>query len=297
MKLLDFGSLNIDHCYRLSHLARAGETLASSAYRRNGGGKGFNQALALAKAGQRVHMAGAIGQDGLFLRDMLEATGVDVSRLQVIDEATGHAVIQVDDKGCNSIILYGGANQMNTPERIEAALNGFGRGDYVLLQNEINLGREVLLAAKGRGMHVILNPSPVSQELLAWPLDMLDWLILNEIEGFDLTGEKEPERMLDTLVRKYPACRVVLTLGDKGAVYADRERRVFQQALSTEVVDSTAAGDTFTGYFFCAVLEGRSVEEALLLATVASSITVSRAGAGGTIPLRAEVEERLHTVA
>ena len=295
MKLLDFGSLNIDHCYRLPHLVRAGETLSSGSYRRSSGGKGFNQALALAKAGRQVSMAGAIGQDGLFLRDMLEEAGVDVSRLQIIDEPTGHAVIQVDEQGCNSIILYGGANQKNTPERIEAALAGFGEGDYVLMQNEINLGREVLLAAKARGMHVILNPSPVSEELLTWPLEMLDWLILNEIEGFDLTGEKEPDRMIDALLRRYQACRLVLTLGDKGSVYADGERRLFQPSMPAEVVDSTAAGDTFTGYFFCAVLEGRGVEDALRLATMASSITVSRAGAGVSIPLRAEVEQRLGT--
>ena len=99
MKLLDFGSLNIDHCYQLPHLVRPGETIGSSHYQRNGGGKGFNQALAFAKAGQQVYMAGAIGRDGLFLRDALTECGVDVRWLQVIDEPTGHAIIQVDDQG------------------------------------------------------------------------------------------------------------------------------------------------------------------------------------------------------
>lgn len=293
MKLLDFGSLNIDHCYQLPHLVRPGETIGSSHYQRNGGGKGFNQALALAKAGQQVSMAGAIGRDGLFLRDTLAESGVDVSRLQVIDEPTGHAIIQVDAQGNNSIILYGGANQLNTRERIDAALAGFGPGDYVLLQNEMNLGEMVIGQAKEKGMQVILNPSPATPALLSWPLALVDWLILNEVEGYDLTGETAPEKILDSLLQRYPACRVVLTLGDKGAYYADAHQRLYQPAIKTAVVDSTAAGDTFTGYFFCAVLEGQPMEKALRLATVAAAIAVGRAGAGVSIPLRAETEAQM----
>ena len=290
MKLLDFGSLNIDHCYHLPHMVRQGETLACSRYQRNNGGKGFNQALALAKAGQSVYMAGAIGQDGLFLRDTLAENGVDVSLLQVIDAPTGHAIIQVDEQGNNSIVLYGGANLQNTFERIDAALSGFGMGDYVLLQNEINMSETVIARAKEKGMRVILNPSPVTDSLLAWPLEQVDWLILNEIEGHDLTGETEPQKILDMLLKEYPLCRVVLTLGDKGAYCADTTQRLFQPAMKTTVVDSTAAGDTFTGYFFCAILEGKPVEEALRLAAAAAAIAVGREGAGVSIPLRAEVE-------
>ena len=293
MKLLVFGSLNIDHCYQLPHLVRPGETVGSSRYQRNGGGKGLNQALAFAKAGQQVYMAGAIGRDGLFLRDALTECGVDVRWLQVIDEPTGHAIIQVDDQGNNSIILYGGANRQNTLERIDRTLSGFGPGDYVLLQNEMNLGEAVIARAKTKGMQVILNPSPATPALLSWPLGQVDWLILNEIEGRDLTGESAPERILDVLGQRYPACRVVLTLGDKGAYYADASQRLFQPAIKTTVVDSTAAGDTFTGYFFCAVLEGQPVARALRLAATASAIAVSRAGAGASIPLRAETEARM----
>lgn len=293
MKLLDFGSLNIDHCYQLPHLVRPGETIGSSRYQRNGGGKGFNQALAFAKAGQQVYMAGAIGRDGLFLRDALTECGVDVRWLQVIDEPTGHAIIQVDALGNNSIILYGGANQQNTLERIDRALSGFGPGDYVLLQNEMNLGEAVIERAKAKGMQVILNPSPATPALLSWPLGQVDWLILNEIEGHDLTGESAPEKILDVLRQRYPSCRVVLTLGDKGAYYADASQRLFQSAIKATVVDSTAAGDTFTGYFFCAVLEGQPVARALRLAATASAIAVGRAGAGVSIPLRAETEARM----
>ena len=289
MRLLVFGSLNIDHTYHLPHLVRAGETLASACYQRSEGGKGFNQAVALAKAGQAVHFAGAIGQDGLFLKEYLQEKMVNIDHLRVLEAPTGHAIIQVDETGQNSIILFGGTNAMITPAMIDETLSHFDAGDYVLMQNEISHGDVVIRAAYARGMHVILNPSPISDELLNWPLDMVEWLILNEIEGGDITGKNNPDEVLDELLRRYPACHVVLTLGAEGAVYADVTQRVHQVAIRTEVVDTTAAGDTFTGYFIQSYLAGKSVREALKIASYASSIAVSRPGAGRSIPQMEEV--------
>ena len=290
MKLLDFGSLNIDHTYQLPHLVRPGETLASDSYHKSEGGKGFNQAVALAKAGQEVYLAGAIGQDGLFLRDYLQELGVHTEHLCVLDAPTGHAMIQLDTEGQNCIILFGGTNGMITEAMIDEVLADFGTGDYLLLQNEISHVDSIICAAHAKGMHIILNPSPMSPELLTWPLELVEWFILNEIEGADITGKTQPEEMLDELLRRYPACHVVLTLGERGSVYADATQRIAQGIVSAHTVDTTAAGDTFTGYFIHALLQGEAIQQALKTAACASAITVSRPGAGRSIPAAEEVQ-------
>ena len=289
MKLLDFGSLNIDHTYQLPHLARPGETLASDSYHKSEGGKGFNQAVALAKAGQEVYLAGAIGQDGLFLRDYLQELGVHTEQLRVLDAPTGHAMIQLDAEGQNCIILFSGTNGMITEAMIDEVLAEFGTGDYLLLQNEISHVDSIIRAAHARGMHIILNPSPISPELLTWPLELVEWFILNEIEGKDITGETQPQAILDELLRRYPACHVVLTLGEHGSIYADATQRIYQGIVATHAVDTTAAGDTFTGYFIHALLKGEGVQQALKTAACASANTVSRPGAGRSIPTAEEV--------
>lgn len=289
MKLINFGSVNVDHVYQLSHLVRKGETIASTDYQKNEGGKGFNQAVALAKAGQKVYFAGAIGADGLFLKECLNGYGVDTMYLEVFDIPTGHAIIQVDEDGSNSIILYGGANRRITEEMVERVLNQFAAGDVVLMQNEICGGDIILREAARRGLRVVLNPSPITPELLTWPLEYVEWFILNEVEAEDMTGEKDPERMLDVILRKYPQSHVVLTLGEQGAVYAYETCRVHQPAVPAKAVDSTAAGDTFTGYFLHSILNGDSVESALTVAARAAAITVSRPGAAVSIPVMEEV--------
>lgn len=296
MKLLDFGSLNIDHTYQLPHLVRPGETLASDSYHKSEGGKGFNQAVALAKAGQEVYLAGAIGQDGLFLRDYLQELGVHTEHLRVLDAPTGHAMIQLDTEGQNCIILFGGTNGMITEAMIDEVLADFGAGDYLLLQNEISHVDSIICAAHAKGMHIILNPSPMSPELLTWPLELVEWFILNEIEGADITGKTQPEEMLDELLRRYPACHVVLTLGERGSVYADATQRIAQSIVRAHTVDTTAAGDTFTGYFIHALLQGKAIQQALKTAACASAITVSRPGAGRSIPAAEEVQAAMKEV-
>lgn len=289
MKLLVFGSLNIDHTYQVHHLVREGETLSSESYTKNEGGKGFNQAAALAKAGFPVHFAGAIGSDGLFLKDYLQSLCVDVENIQVLDVPTGHAIIQVSQTGSNSILLYGGANQAITEKQIDHVLSQLDTGDYVLLQNEISHGEAILRKAYARGIHIILNPSPISPDLLTWPLNQVDWLILNEIEGADLSGQSDPDDMLSALIKRYHIPHIVLTLGEKGAMYAAMSTRIHQNAVAADVVDTTAAGDTFTGYFFAAVLSGKEPAQALRIGAAASSLAISKPGAAKSIPWAKDV--------
>ncbi len=288
MKALVFGSLNIDHVYQVPHFLRPGETLDSEAYSRNAGGKGLNQAIALARAGQDTAFAGAIGPDGLFLRDALTEAGVDVRHLQLLDTPTGHAIIQVETSGDNAILLFGGANRCITPEMADAILSSLHPGDCVLMQNEISCGQEIMHLAKEKGLRIAINPSPASPELRRWPLELADWLILNEVEGEDLTGCTQPQDILEELHRRFPSTALVLTLGENGAYYRDETCQLHQPAIPVQPIDTTAAGDTFTGYFLAGVLRDGDVPRALRMAAGAAALAVTRAGAGASIPTTEE---------
>ena len=293
MKILNFGSLNLDLVYQMPHFVRAGETLTSLSFSRNLGGKGLNQSVALAKGGAQVYHAGLIGADGEALRACLADSGVDVRFVRTVDAPSGNAVIQVEPAGNNCIFIYGGANQCVTEEFIREALAPFEAGDFLVLQNEINsIGRIIELAA-GKGMQVVLNPSPIAENLKELPLEKVSWFIVNEIEGGELSGETEPDRILDKLTALYPHAQIVLTLGGDGCRYAGNGERCAQSAYTVRAVDTTAAGDTFTGFFFAAVASGVPVPEALKRASKASSISVTRPGAAASIPALAEVLEAL----
>ncbi len=289
-KIVCLGSLNLDHVYRLDHFVRPGETLGSESYSVGCGGKGLNQSIALARAGAPVMHAGRIGHDGGVLRSALEAAGVDVSLLVEGDVPTGHAIIQVDAKGENAIILYGGANRRITEVEIDAALDAVGDG-ILLLQNEINSLGTILEKAHARGIRTAFNFAPFDPEdAKTLPLGLLSYLIVNEIEGAGVAGVAEPEAILRTLKERYPGCRVILTLGKAGAAFlGDDGVMVPVPPCPAEVVDTTSAGDTFIGYLFAGLLEGMELKAAMELAGRASAITVSRAGAADSIPFRKEL--------
>lgn len=159
MKILNFGSLNLDYVYGVEHFVMAGETISSSSRDTFCGGKGLNQSVALAKAGGNVFHAGNIGAEGGMLRDMLESAGVDTHLTKEVGVPTGHAIIQVNKKGNNCIILFGGANQQITSAQTDATLAEFSAGDYLILQNEVNMLAEIIDKAYAKGMVIFLNPS------------------------------------------------------------------------------------------------------------------------------------------
>lgn len=290
MTILNFGSVNIDHVYRVDHLVRPGETIASSDYQQFSGGKGFNQSIALARAGAAVSHAGRIGADGVWLREQLAAEGADVRFLEVIDGPSGHALIQVDAAGENAIILFGGANRTFTPQDVRAILENLEAGDWLLLQNEISALPEILQMAGERGLRVVFNPAPMGAEVLGYPLDGVSIFILNEVEGEAFTGASEPDGILAGMRRRFPAATVVLTLGAAGAVFDDGTQRIRVPAQRVDAVDTTAAGDTFIGYFLAALSAGDSPQSALELATRAAAICVTRPGAAPSIPRREELD-------
>lgn len=297
MRILNYGSLNIDYVYSVPHFVKAGETLAACRLTVHDGGKGLNQSLALARAGAQVYHAGKVGKGADRLPALLRASGVDTSHLVSSGCDNGHAIIQVDDRGSNCILLYPGSNHAITTDEIDACLASFGEGDCLLLQNETNQIPYLIDRAYEQGLFIALNPSPITQELFAYPLNKISLFICNEIEGAALAGTDEPEQILSRLRVQYPAARVLLTLGEKGALYADGRRPVLRQTIfPVRTVDTTAAGDTFTGYFLAAMAAGKPAEEGLREAAMASSIAVSRPGAAPSIPCAQEVRERLESL-
>ena len=293
MKALCFGSLNIDYTYRVDHFVARGETLLSQGLQVFCGGKGLNQSIALSRAGASVCHAGSIGTDGLFLLEELWQAGVNTDHVTVSREVrTGHAIIQNSPDGDNCILLYGGANQTITREQIDEVLSHFDAGDVLVLQNEINELGYLMQQAHDRGLRIALNPSPMNDTVLDLPLDTVDWLLVNEVEAAQILGcgVTNGVAAARALREKLPRAAIVLTLGGEGAVYADGDGVFAQSAVPVRAVDTTAAGDTFTGYFLSAMLEGKTPQQAMALAAKAAAISVTRPGAAPSIPKREEVE-------
>ena len=290
MKVLNFGSLNLDYVYSVDHMVTPGETLASYGMNVFCGGKGLNQSIALAKAGVEVYHAGLIGEEGEILLKTCQEGGVDSRYIRKTTEKSGHTIIQVDKDGQNCILLYGGANQSITREYVDEVLSHFEKGDILLLQNEINLLDYIINQAYEKGMMIILNPSPYNEKLDSCDFKKISMLLLNEVEGAQVTGEKDEKKILVRLRELYPDMQVVLTLGKDGSVYQYKDQVYRQGIFSVQAVDTTAAGDTFTGYFISSILEGMPVGEGLKLAAKASAIAVSREGATASIPIKAAVE-------
>ena len=293
MKILNFGSLNIDYVYRVDYIVQPGETIASKDLKVFPGGKGLNQSVAFAKAGAEVYHAGLIGEDGRFLKEYCKEQGIHTEFIEECKERTGNAIIQVSDKGENCIILFPGANRKITRDYIERVFEFFGAGDMLVLQNEINMISHLIEKGKEKGMTVALNVSPYDATLAACDLSNVDVFLMNEVEGEQITGEKEYKRIVENIKQKYPEAKLVLTLGEQGAVYSDSEEEYYQEACQVSVVDTTAAGDTFTGYFLVDLLEEKGKQKALKTATYASALAVSKQGASVAIPRREEVDSYL----
>ena len=289
MKILNFGSCNIDLVYSVEHIVNPGETISALDVNRYPGGKGLNQSIALANAGASVWHAGCIGSDGLFLIDIMKSRGVDTRYIKELPCINGQAFIQVNPKGENSIVVYGGSNVMIQKEHIDEVLDDFSSGDFILLQNEINNIDYIIDKAYSKDMKIVLNPSPFNKVIGSVPLEKISYLILNEIEAASYLGNDNVSEFVNWVRDKYPKLKVVLTLGKSGCIYFDKDDIVRQNSYRVDAVDTTAAGDTFTGYFIAETARGKLPKEALDTASVASAISVSRNGAASSIPTYDEV--------
>lgn len=290
MKVLNFGSLNLDYVYQVDHFVQPGETLHAMSQVVNCGGKGLNQSIALARAGANVYHAGCVGVGGERLIQKLEANHVDVTYIERVEELQGNAIIQVDKSGENSILLFGGSNQVIRSEQIAKVLTDFGEGDYIILQNETSCLKEMISYAVQKKMKIVFNPSPFEESLRDLDYGAVSWLLVNEVEAAQISGEAQPEAAWRVMHKKFPSLNMVITMGSAGAVCYMPEEVFVQPAYKVETVDTTAAGDTFTGYFLASIMMGKPLPVCMERAARASAISVQRHGAADSIPETEEVD-------
>lgn len=291
MKIINFGSLNIDIFFRVNHIVRPGETISAQSIEKRAGGKGLNQSIALAKTFGKVYHAGSIGMDGSFLKEYLSGEGIDTSYIRQSATATGNAIIQVDDKGENSIVLYKGANFDNDKDFIDEVLANFDKDDILVLQNEINNMAYIMDKAHQKGMKIVLNPSPITDKVKDFDFNKVDLLLVNETEACAISECEDIEKIIVYFRENYENLKVVITLGSRGSIFVDKDNEISQEAYKVKAVDSTGAGDTFTGFFVAEFYKNKDIKSCLELATRASALSVMKKGASISIPSLEEVEK------
>lgn len=285
MAIVNLGSINADLFYRLPHFVQPGETLAAMDYDQGLGGKGANMSVAAARAGAWVSHIGAVGPDGNWMVDRLAHDGVSTDAIARVEDASGHALIMVEASGENAIVLYPGANLAITETQIINALNGFGASDTLIFQNETNAQSTAAQIARAQGMRVAYAAAPFSADAVSTVLADLDILFMNQIEAAQL--QQATGQAPDAL----PVGLVVVTLGAEGCRIYDNSAEIVTDLPAPRVqpVDTTGAGDTFTGYMLAGLDAGLSVEAAAQRALVAGAIMVTRHGTADVIPTLADV--------
>ena len=285
MAIYNLGSINADNVYRVPHLVSAGETLAARELTQGLGGKGANMSVAAARAAARAIHIGAVGPDGRWAVERLMEYGVDTRHIAQVDQPTGHANICVDDGGENAIVLFAGANHAITEGMIGGALSEASPGDSFVTQNETNGQSHGAGMARDLGLRVIYAAAPFDAAAVRAVLDHLDLLVLNEVEAAQL--EAETGSNLGDL----PVSDVVVTLGSKGCTWLSDQGEAQFPALKVTPVDTTGAGDTFTGYLIAGLDRGMPMPQAIDLATRAGALMVTRAGTADVIPDLKEIQD------
>lgn len=285
-RILVFGSINIDHIYAVEKIAGAGEHQRASSVEYQCGGKGLNEALAIAKAGaDRVFMAGGIGEgnDAGALK-LLQESGVDVSNVEHRTGPCGHTVIQVDRQGHHTVIACDGANFENTPDYIEHTVFRFSGGDWIVLQNEVNDAEKIVECAKRVGMRIAMCPSPYDESLKQL-LKSADMIFVNRSQAQSLTNETAYDRQLSALHALYPKAVILETISRDGyqAVTADGTVH-HQEEYRVAMADSSGTFDTLIGYFLKEYLETKDIPHALKTAAAAAAVCASRRGSSPSIP-------------
>lgn len=291
MKVLCFGSANLDHVYKVDHFTVPGETQGCLEYNIKCGGKGVNQAIAMALAGNDTYFAGIIGSDGGLLKDALVDKGVHIDYMKISNKPTGHAIIEVDQSGQNHILLYGGTNKEIDFEYIDEVLSHFSKGDIVVLQNEINNVPYIIERCYEKEMKIFFNAAPYDIAVKNYPIEKVTWLVVNETEGATLSNEEDSEKIIQTLKQKYPYTHILFTMGKEGSRVLTDKEDIKVEALKVNAVDTTGAGDTYIGYFVRGIVEEMPLLETAQMATKASAIAVTRFGAVDSIPNYEEVFE------
>ena len=284
MKILNFGSINKDFFYSVNDFVKPGETISSIRYNVKIGGKGLNQSVGISKAGQKIYHAGIINKDDTFILDRLKKWNINCENIVLGVNPTGHAIIQVDKNGENSIIIHGGANHDFDIKFVKSVLSKFDSGDILVLQNEINNIKEIIDRAHHKKMKIVFNPAPFNNEILSYDLNKISTLILNQTEGEALSKEKKPVNILKVLNSKFNNTEIILTLGEKGSLYSFKDELLKIKAHKEDTVDTTGAGDTFIGYYVAGIASKMNKKDNLNRASKAAAIATTKLGGAGSIP-------------
>lgn len=284
MKILNFGSINKDFFYSVNDFVRPGETISSNGYDIKIGGKGLNQSVSISKAGVKVYHAGIINKEDTFIIDKLKSWKINCDNILLSNSPTGHAIIQVNKKGENSIIIHGGANHDFNLKSIKSILSKFETGDILLLQNEINNIEEIIDRAHHKKMKIIFNPAPFKNDILEYNLNKITTLILNQSEGEGLSNEKIPDKILKVLNNNFKNTEIILTLGEKGSLYSYKDELIKIRAHDVKTVDTTGAGDTFIGYYVAGFASKMNKKDNLNRASEAAALTTIKLGGAESIP-------------
>jgi ribokinase len=285
--VFNLGSINADLFYQVPHLLSPGETLASTQLSRGLGGKGANMSVAIARAAARAVHIGAVGPDGRWAVDRLLEYGVDTRNIITMTEPTGHAVIMVDTRGENAILLYPGANQAITETHIDNALKAATELDTFLFQNETSAQVEGATLASSRGMRVVYAAAPFDAGAVQAVLPLLDILVMNAVEAKQLTDAT------GIALGDLPVRDIVVTLGGDGCRWLNTDVATDQRfpAIPVTPVDTTGAGDTFTGFLIAGLDRGLPMEQAISLGQQAGAIMVTRHGTADVIPDLKDVQD------
>lgn len=281
----NLGSINIDNFYEVPHLPAPGETLAAVSYGFGLGGKGANMSVAAARGAARISHIGAIGPEGHWTLDRLMEYGVDTPHISQIEVPTGHANIVVDSSGENNIVLFQGANVKLTEAMIGRALSAASTGDFLLMQNETNGQVYAAETARSLGLRVAYAAAPFEADAIGQLMEWIELLILNEIEAAQL------EAATGKSVGALGVPDVVVTLGAQGCKWVSNAGEKRFDAYPAEAVDTTGAGDTFTGYLVAGLDRGLDMETAIDLALKAGALMVTRRGTADVIPDLKEIQD------
>jgi ribokinase len=284
MTIFNLGSINADHVYRVPHLPGPGETLATTSMQTGLGGKGANMSVAAARAGSHVAHIGAIGSDGIWARNRLLEYGVDTRHIAELDVPTGHAIINVDDAGENAITLFAGANQAISEDSVANVLSTGSTGDILVTQNETNAQGVAAKVGSKLGFRVCYAAAPFDASAVKAVLPYLDFLILNAVEA------KQLEQALGVSIEELDVADIIITLGSDGARWISEGVDQHFAAIKVDPVDTTGAGDTFTGYVLAGLDRGLTMGQSISLAMRAAALMVMRMGTADVIPDLKEVE-------
>jgi len=300
-KIVVIGSSNVDLLMKMDHLPEKGETVTDAEFFQVYGGKGANQAVAAARAGGNVAFVNSVGEDAYTPQMVQNYKNDGIDTRYVFQEkgiASGHALIMIGGEGMNYLSVAPGANYKLTPQKIDEALPVFDEAAIIVMQYEIQEEtiKYVIDLANNKNIPVLWNCAPARAFDLSY-IPRINILVLNEVEaGFlaemtvetEADAEKAAQKLVDRGVEK-----VIITLGSKGAFVVTKTEKVSVPSFKVEAVDTTAAGDTFCGAFAVALVEGKSLKDALQFASAAAAISVTRMGAQPSAPTRKEIDEFL----